>query len=334
MSTPRDYGGTGATNQGGRKYISIEGKNTDTAYLEFQDNRVGSDGKPYTAFSGYFDGIEVSHRAASIEHDLPEREEIKIALTVMEKGKEQTYLIGMSSHWKNPAVGQAINALAGAHDLGGNLRDMRLAFSVWMKTKPGKRPSLQVSLRKDGQFLPQRFPFDKDTQSSPGVPPLNEQTEFWLKIARELEAAYPVAVAAGTVSEPEPGPATSSAPAANIPPANTPPPPPAQLPAPPPSVSAPDAGMRKMFADYLSEKLLAIKETDPGLVATELRLVFANVAQKKDGTAFYERGQWSLDEVLKDIRYRYVQITGDEGCTISPVGVIFPSVKNSDDLPF
>lgn len=325
MSTPRDYGGTGATSQGGKKYISIGGLKTDTAYLKFQDNRVAPDGKPYTAFSGYFDGLEVTHRAASIEDDLPERDEAKIALTVMEGGNEQTYLIGISSHWKNPAFGQAINSLAGLSDRMPNMREAKIAVSVYMKTKPGKRPSLNISIRREGQFLPQRFPFDEATSTSPGVPPLDQQGDFWVGIAKELAAKYPVAVASGSVSEPDP---SNEAPkSADVTPPTT-----ASAPPPPPP-AAPAQDMRKIFGEFLSKDLIAITEKYPALVATALKLIFAKVAQKKDGKAFYERGEWTLNEVLSELRNRYIQITGDQDCTITADGLVHPSVK-SDDLPF
>lgn len=191
-----DYGATGASEGRQITYIAIKAKDA-----KFQ---IGKDGPLAPAFRGRLVDFKIRWIEEPGHVDIPPHWEYILGLKAMdvESGEVKDYAITFSSHWRSPATGSMLNALAGKliQDPSWN---GAIEISIWAsQMKNSTRTLLNCKLRDlDGNAFPLKYPWDDVNREFTGMPKIvsvgahetpdfTEQNAFLKAVADEIAGFF------------------------------------------------------------------------------------------------------------------------------------------------
>lgn len=322
MSDQRIYDGTGASAFSGGNYISVDDNEKKGAarevFFRFADERMDANGKPFTAVTGFFDGLSIERKPE--KGKLPARWEYQIGISMLDEGAPKTFRLQISSHWKSPAVGQVMNALAGIIAAERYPQNVKITVSVYAKKSKTDEMVTNMSVRIGGGFAPTKFPWDEENKCHVGVPrDMSELEVFWYGEAVQIATKFPLSGSTPPTITDAPVTAGVIPPPVNTGTAVEP---------------SPEENLRK-FKTWLNGKLNEV--VDPLLAVTQLQTIFKSAHQKRpDNKTMLDFAGYSLGVLFSDLMARYQDVTGDVNGTIDPKsGMITPGKPADDgDLPF
>lgn len=314
MSQERDTSKTGASTGPSTGFIKIGNRDHNMAKFLLGDKEIGD------TIAFYLDNVSLEWRDAVAEHSIPAHWNINLNIygDFGEGGK--TYVLPISSHWKNPVLATVVNAIAGAIDQtpewkNANTRIMRI---VLRERKPvGKKAYVSAMVfRSDakGDFLPVKYPFNEAKNGFDGVPSdMEEANAFWLGLAndlRKMTGGLVINAQKATLPLPPgvlPEPTTTAPPAATPPPATTP------KPTPPNQDMTAEVFWDKakvyLAGDNADTLLSGLKSTIKGFTTYQpAGVTTESIVRKFNGRLgiLNIKGQFSLDATGKEYRFEPV----------------------------